>query len=500
LPTTGEYVLRINGETYYWLTQPDSPYFYEFRLVTPTDGAANLTLGNPVSAAISEPGEFDVYTFEATAGDHLLFDSLGYVGNAPMGQGLLLTLVGPGGAELWADSVTSDSPLIELRDTGTYQLRVLGTVDRTGDYSFALRRLSDLANSPLDTLIGDGQTLDTNRTTRLYRFSVTAGQTIFFDGAPENSSAYWRLLDVNGQTLFNNPITTNWIAELPYSGEYAIAMQNNSPTDEAPFSFKLITPDTMTASIALGQTVTETIAEPGEIRTYTFNASLGDVLYLDRGSRDVRLAITDANGTTIANQFYNFESHPFVVLKSGMHTVKVESIQFGGTPSFFFSVLATADQPLKSLGDSLSQALDPGREDALYRYALTAGQTVYFDGSGTYDCSGRVALYSPALRNLGEYCFGTDFAYTPDSSGEYLLVVRGESDSPLAFAGELRLAGRGEQALPAFNELVTGDLPLIGDRTTYTFSATVGDPFRFFARATAASVGATIFGPLVPTE
>ena len=495
LPATGEYALRINGEINYWSTQPDSPYFYEFRLVTPTDGAANLTLGNPVSAAISEPGEYDVYTFQATAGDHLFFDSLGYVGNAPMGQGLLITLVGPGGAELWADSVTSDSPLIELRDTGTYQLRVFGTVDRTGDYSFALRRLSDLANSPLDTLIGDGQTLDTNRTTRLYRFSATAGQTIFFDGAPDNANANWRLLDVNGQTLFNNPVTTNWIADLPYSGDYAIALQNNSSTAESPFSFKLITPDTVTASIELGQTVTGTIAEPGEIRTYTFNASLGDVLYLDRGSRDVRLAITDSNGTTIANQFYNFESHPFVVLKAGVHTVKVESIQFGGTPSFFFSVLATADQPLKSLGGSLSQALDPGREDALYRYALTAGQTVYFDGSGTYDCSGRVALYSPALRNLGEYCFGTDFAYTPDSSGEYLLVVRGESDSPLAFAGELRLAGRGEQALPAFNELVTGDLPLIGDRTTYTFSATVGDPFRFFARTTAASVGATILGP-----
>ncbi|MFM7071338.1 MAG: Ig-like domain-containing protein, partial [Planctomycetota bacterium] len=497
LPSTGEYVVRVSGEIYYYTPITADPYFYEFRLVTPQDTTTDMTLGTPVAGAISEPGKFDFYTFQVTAGDLLFFDSRGFNNQTPLGVGLRAELTGPGGFRAWDSSnIGADGTIFDLDQSGTYSLRIYGESDRTGGYDFSLQKLSVLPATPLDTLIGEGQSLDTQRTTRLYRFSATAGQRIFFDTATEPAYGFWLLLDVHGKALFHNYISNDAQRELPYTGDYLLALENLSATSPVPFSFRLVTSDILTTSIELGQTVTATLAEPGEIRNYTFNASQGDVLYLDRGREGVRITVVDSQGTTIVNQPYGWDLPPFAVMNTGIHTISVESNGLGDTPAFSFRLLRLADQPAKNLGDSLSETLDPGRKSLVFRYYLTAGQPVYFDGVGDCSFGGQVTLYSPAFQGIGGVCIGSDFAATPTVTGEYWLALAGDSNSPVTVTGELRAAARSEQTLPAFNSLVSGNLAQAGDKTTYTFSVDAGETIRYSYRGDGGNVSVLIRGPL----
>jgi hypothetical protein len=129
LSASGDYVLIVRGSG-------DDQARYQFRLVDVTPAA--IALDTPIPGAIDLPGQTFRYTFDADAGQAIIFDLIHNQLDAT-GGGVSFTLVDPSGNELFA-GVADDQPIGSLPATGTYTLsvdqQVWHDLDFVGSYSF----------------------------------------------------------------------------------------------------------------------------------------------------------------------------------------------------------------------------------------------------------------------------------------------------------------------------------------------------------------------------
>ena len=112
---------------------------YTFKLGNVASGTP-ITLGTPVSGALSPGNETDVYRFAANAGERLFVD-MQAVQN---GDGWW-RLLDPNGDEVWSAGISTDSGVLAMPHTGTYTLMLDGrryyTVDNA--YRFNVSRVVD---------------------------------------------------------------------------------------------------------------------------------------------------------------------------------------------------------------------------------------------------------------------------------------------------------------------------------------------------------------------
>ena len=304
---------------------PVPPINYEFQVVTSTVTTTALTLGNDVTSTISEPGEQDIYTFSGTSGQRLFYDAL-ITGTFSINAELL----SPSGERVFFINSSNDINVINLTETGTYQLIIDGNGDTTGDYSF---RLSDMATAALlefDTSI-TGELIP-GLETDLFRFIGVQGQQLFFDGI-SGSSAFWSLLGPGGQLITNNLLTSNFEVELPGDGEYVLVLDGNNSSAPINYEFQVITPETTimplptqselafsTANFSINEDGTPVVAVTVTRSGTISGAVSADITFTD----DTATAPADYDNTVITVNFADGEFAPQPIIIPIVNDIMVE--------------------------------------------------------------------------------------------------------------------------------------------------------------------------------
>ena len=244
LALAGTYTILVEGQI-----ADTSASSYLLNVEPITDTTQTLALGSTVSTALSAPAAQDNYTFTLTAPTLAYFDSLTNNGNYQW------SLTGPEGTVVSKRAFNvSDStggpanPVLEL-PAGQYTLTVLSVGQTATPYSFRLLDLSTAPsaafNTPVTGKITNGVGTD------IHQFSASAGQAYYFESTlfpfqlVSNSNADWRLVDPNGNILFNSTLGTDaGRLTLPISGTYTLLVEGAiTNTDAFGYEFKVDHPE-----------------------------------------------------------------------------------------------------------------------------------------------------------------------------------------------------------------------------------------------------------------
>jgi len=242
LPSDGLYSLIIRNS--------GSELGYEF-LVTeiPETPIPNTGFGTVQSGTIDSTTPESTFTFDASAGTFVFFDSqdqdfdqVVYEFRDPDGE-----LV-PGFSV--NSNASSDNGVRLLEKTGTYTITVRGfTPTSTGDYQFQLLSLQDNATGlTLGTAVSP--TLDPNSSVQIYSFSGSVGQTIYFDSLDaDNESVTAQLISPSNLSIFNQGASFGSdrnLLTLNETGTFYLLLKGNGSrsTETYDFSFQVLERDT----------------------------------------------------------------------------------------------------------------------------------------------------------------------------------------------------------------------------------------------------------------
>ncbi|MFM6116760.1 MAG: Ig-like domain-containing protein [Sphaerospermopsis kisseleviana] len=382
----------------------------------------SLDFGTAITGSIVEAGEDEVYTFNGVAGQRLYYDGL--INNNT--STIYSQLISPSGQTVFSLSdADSDRNLFTLTETGTYKLIIDGYLDNTGDYSFRLIDASAATTITLDTTITD--TLTPGLETDIYRINGTAGQRLFFDSLVNFTNATWTLYNPgNGYVTSAN--YGDFETTLNSDGTYLLVLSGYN-NDNTNYSFKVTNPPTTTTTLTLGNTVTSTISQPGEIKEYTFNGTAGQRLYYDglinNNTSTIYSHLISPSGQTVFSLGdADSDRSPFTLTETGTYKLIIDGY-LDNTGDYSFRLIDASAATNLALNTQVAGTLDPGLETAIYRINGTAGQKLRFDSLITGFVNGYWTLYKPGNQYVTSYYLGSDFEVDLPGDGTYLLVVGG---------------------------------------------------------------------------
>ena len=322
---TGTYQVQL------WDASPD-----EFSIAigdVVSDGVPQAGAGN-----IETPGKLDIYTFEASAGQVVYFDSqLESNGN------LFWKLVDSAGTSIFEQNLSFDARGRTLELGGTYTM-IVGNPsnDATGTYQLQLWDASpDEFSIAIGDVVSDGVpeagagNIETPGKLDIYRFEATAGQEVFFDLQSEgNSNWQWQLVDSAGTVIFNERFSSDaGTHRLELGGTYTMTIGNQNSDETGTYQFELRgAGQSNTFQINIGDIVSDgvpapgagNIEEPGVLDIYTFEASAGQVVYFDLQegfNDDWRWKLEDSQGNVIFNQLFRNDPGSYELELGGTYSM-----------------------------------------------------------------------------------------------------------------------------------------------------------------------------------
>ncbi len=478
LPVDGEYILALRGKDNINRNVP-----YTFRIITPETNTASLTLGSNensqiVNGAISEKGEQDIYTFTGSIGQRLSFDTItnGYYTTRAY-------LYSPSGITIFDRDLSEQNVgPFTLTENGTYRLAIDGHGESTDAYSFSMLDVGLNNQIALDTDIS-GQ-LDPGQRTHFYQFEGTAGQRLFFDSLKGVPNTNWDLVGPGNQVLYSTQMSYDFEVALASTGTYTLAIYgfDGNPVD---YQFKIITPETNTASLTLGsnensQIVNGAISEKGEQDIYTFTGSIGQRLSFDtitNGYYTTRAYLYSPSGITIFDRDLSEQNvGPFTLTENGTYRLVIDG--YGeSTDAYSFSMLDVGLNNQIALDTDISGQLDPGQRTHFYQFEGTAGERLYLDSlmdaPNTY-----WDLVGPGDRIVWNTYIGSDFEATLHSTGTYTLAIYGFNDLPVDYKFRVITPNTQSGSL-ILNNKVSGEITEKGEQDVYTFNGTLGQRLYF---------------------
>ena len=352
LSLAGTYTLLLEGAV-----QDTVPGTYTFNVQPVTDETFALTLNQPMTDAIDEAGERDVYTFTLAAPAQLVFDSQTNNGN------ITATLTGPRGTEINARRFDADfflfSNSILPLPVGDYTLTVDASGDTTGSYTFQMLDLAAATPLTLGTQVNG--MLSPGNETDTYRFTATAGQRLYFDvQAVAGFQSSWRLADPFGKDVFNRSFDANADHEttpLTAAGEYTLAINGNSSNGvPAAYTFTASAVLDTAQPLTLNSLVSASIAAPGQQDRYVITLGETTRLYFDSltNSSTLTWSVSGQPGTLVnARPFQSSDAiqipNPVLTVPAGLYTLTIDGTG-DATGAYAFRLLDLAAAPVLSLG------------------------------------------------------------------------------------------------------------------------------------------------------
>ncbi|MEC4811705.1 MAG: Ig-like domain-containing protein [Scytonema sp. PMC 1069.18] len=458
--------------------------------VDPTTGEVKWTppsvmvFGDTVLGRINNPGEQDAFTFSMVSGQRIYFDSLKFSGNY---WEWAVRIYSPSGQLVVNSDARYEGPL-NLTETGNYCLVIDGNGSATGDYGFSLLDLDVVPIAPMDSNVTG--VLNPGSEADAYRFTGTAGQRLYFDRLSHNTNLDWVLYDAGNQVIFSN----NWNdmeIELPVDGEYILALKGKDNFNRnVPYTFRIITPDTNTASLTLGSNdtphvISDAISEKGEQDVYTFSGSIGQRLSFDtitNGYYTTRAYLYSPSGITIFNRDLSEQNvGPFTLTENGTYRLVIDG-NGEQTDAYSFSMLDVGLAPTIALDTERSGQLDPGQRTHFYQFEGTAGQQLFFDSlkdvpNTSWD------LVGPGNQVIHSTSISYDFEVALAFTGTYTLAIYGFDGNQVDYQFQVITPDTNTTSLT----LGSNDTPHIisdaisekGEQDVYTFSGSIGQRLSF---------------------
>ncbi|MHB1559851.1 MAG: hypothetical protein ACYC61_20575, partial [Isosphaeraceae bacterium] len=421
----GPYILGTSGT--YTLTLSNSAasaQTYDFNMLSLPDAAMPVALGptQTVTGTLNPGTGTAVYSFLGAAQERVFLDNITTVG-LPVN----FVVIKPDGSQLFNIGSNNDAGPLSLTESGTYYLLAIGNSSSPVNYGF---RLTDTAYSPLAFGTPTNGTVTTAAQSDVYSFTGTAGERTYFEFLNQSNGYYgtynWILYGPQNQQI----AYTNWqndlAATLPTSGTYTLALYNNSSYSTGTYSIEAFQNADPTKPLTLGQSVSGTIANPGDQATYTFSGTPGQRIFvnsLDPYIGNLNATLTDPFG----NQFFNnnaaYNEGPYTLTYPGTYTITVYG--YGRTTGNYSFAVDDVSSPktvalTPGAGTTLSDTLTAGAGVDFYRISGTAGERLYFEGQADSPSNAfQYNLYNPANGNILNNWAESDGTITLPATGDY---------------------------------------------------------------------------------
>ena len=232
---------------------------------------------------------------------------------------------------------------------------------KTGTYSF---RLLDAAAAPtLDTGGGTTQgTLTPGTSTQLLQFTGIAGTRLFFSWQGGAYPSYYQVVGPDNNYINSTYFGTSADINLPVDGQYTLVLFGNNTSGPASYQFKAYTPPAPVNNVAysVGQTASGNLATAGQIDTYSFTGTSGQLLFFDGltdGSNgNITVKLTDPTGGDVlsSNVASDYNSRPFVLTGAGTYSISVQA-NGQNTGTYSFRLLDAAAAPMLDLNGATTQ-------------------------------------------------------------------------------------------------------------------------------------------------
>ncbi|MFO1460363.1 MAG: hypothetical protein U1G08_13260 [Verrucomicrobiota bacterium] len=473
-------ITLIENGIYTLVVDGSGPTVGDFRFrILDLAASAPLTLGPTTTVTLNPSTAAQAYQYNGVAGQRLSFNSLSATVNQANWR-----LLGPANQVVaGAANITADLPDVVLPVTGNYVLLVEGYTDAVAplQFQFTASEHSDapVAVSGLGVVrvgtIAAGQAV-TNT------FTAPAGLWVYYDSQDRNNagSLVAELRDPTGAVVFsyNAAFDTQSLQGygLPRSGTYQMIIKGNSPGATGSFRYRLLDLNSGIPALALGSTLNGTFEADYRTDIYQFAGQAGqrllyDGLQNDFASVTARLLLPDGQ-IRIVNGNTDGDVGPFSLPVTGTYRLLIEN-QTGAAATYAARILDIAAQPLLSFETLVSLTLDPGLGDAVYRFEGSPGQRLYFNGLPTSG-SGSWYLYGPANEQVGAAGLTGDFEYVTTNPGRYVLVLYGNSTSPVPVTFEVFTPGSGT---PGGSLRITS-LEVSNAGVTVSWTSTPGQKYR----------------------
>ena len=440
---------------------------YAFRLFNLAN-TTPINLGTAVSDTLDLPAGTKVYSFAATAGEHLYFNSLNYSGSANY------RLIDPNGRQVFQQPTYNDQNVVSLGATGTYRIVVDGYQynSTAPSYSFAVRRVIDQAaplvmGERIDATIQPGQE---NR----YTFTLAAESTIYLDSLAYNNSPPLLIYGPSGLVIgFHASNTVNTPLTLA-AGTYTISIKSES-SQSGSLSFRLLN-FAAAPSLVSDQAGALALSYPTGAVIYNVEATAGQRLYLDK--------MMATGGTATWSLYDPFDRY-------------VNSSNFGSFPSYSLSPLAVSGSYRLIIEGAISNTAATsvsftGGIPTPTTTAITLGQLVTGANTQpgqrndyTFTLATETRLYFDSLTNDSAFIWGLAGPSGPlFSSG----------NSPATYGGNVNFqSSEGYNWLPAGNYTISV-YNTAGKLGSHSFRLLDSDP----AIAAPITLNTTISGTLTP--
>lgn len=473
LSESGIYTILAGGYASYETTPSGS---FSFTVSSVTNASLPMALNTTVAGALTQPGQVRTYTFTLPAPTTVSFDSISNVANVRW------TLQGPNGVVANTVGMNVAGWLIYTLPAGDYTMTIDATSGATPGYAFRLLDFAAATPVAVDVIVSTN-ILPT--TTTAYKFTATAGQSLYFNAVSQSGfnsyGAYWTLVSPSGLPLFDTSFTDRGPLTMAESGTYTMLAGGYGSYETSPsgsFSLSVSGVTNATQSINLGDTVVDSIAHPGQARTYTFNVPADTRISFDTLTNRSGLLWTLTGPLGVIANNVSFASEGWFVypVSAGSYSLTVSGNGGSATGGFKFRILdlslGTTIPPVTTINGNTT----PVAATTVYKFTANVGQRLFLDSISQ---SGYLyygvpfwRLYTPSGVDLFDTSMGDRGPYTLTESGTYTLLVQGNINKPAAsgiFSFRYVFAPDTVQPL-TLNTLVSGTLGVPAQRQRYTFT------------------------------
>ncbi len=440
--------------------QGDSTYMFFNFLTEEVSGTTTVNIGDVISSTISAPGEIDLYSFTAQAGQQVFFDVLNQSGigltnwqvSDQFGNQVFRTCLGCG-----------DAGVYTLTTGGTYILAIgEGGSTATGAYQVQLWDVPppdvfaiSIGDVISDDVPGPGAgNIESPGAKDIYHFTATPGQSVFFDTQAQSglSLMNWSLVDSLGSQLFSTCLGCGdpGVFSLTQGGVYTLTVGEPHNDQVGTYQVQLWNvPPPQTFDIAIGDTVSDgvpgpgagNIESPGVNDIYHFTATPGQSVFFDvqaqSGLSQMDWRLVDSLGAQLFSTCLGCgDPGVYTLAQGGIYTLTVgeaRNDQVGTYQVQLWDVPPPQTFDI-AIGDTVSDGVPgpgagnielPGVTD-IYNFTASAGQNVLFDvlsQSGVPQVSWK--LLDPNGGQLFNRCLGCGDpgVITLTLAGEYRIEV-----------------------------------------------------------------------------
>lgn len=509
-PETGRYTLLVRDSS------ADSPGDYTLSAVVIDQqiDAGNVTLTSGETQAGSlQLGEIDTLTFEAQVGDVLFLAFSESVASGLFNPGIFL--YGPSGELLDTIDAASNGYAISnlgLPQSGMYTIVAQDSRgDSFGDYALSAV-IVDASADVGDSTLNSGQPL--TGTLKLgeidtFTFDAEADETLFLTFSESVGTGLFNpgifLYGPNGELLDSTESTTTGYAlsdfALTQTGTHTIVLRDASADS---FGDYVISTTVVDESMDVGNTVlnsgepTQGMLDLGEIDTLTFDAEVGETLFLTfsesvaTGLFNPGVFLYSPSGQLLDSITATTFGHAISGLalpERGVYTVVIRDASGDSSGDYTISAVVVDDEldannTVMASGQTVAGSLPLGAIDTLTIEAV-AGESLFLTfsesvASGLFNPG--VYIFTPSGELLSEIPATTTGHEVSDlalpESGSYTIVLRDATGD--SFGDYVVTAVVVDESMDAGNVVLTagetvGGMLDLGDIDTFTFDALQND-------------------------